>query len=170
MIKETMTSHRRIAVIQVMGRGSGYLAEQVALATGAEAVVVPERPTNVLESLNDLAFSRMVRHRERHMIITMAEGATNPSSEEIAQYLSGLGHSVRLEILGHLQRGGKPTAADRLLGARLGVAAVDALAQGTHGIYLTLRGGEIGYEPYASVAQSECKVRDDVLDLIARLE
>jgi 6-phosphofructokinase len=104
------------------------------------------------------------------MIVIVAEGATNPSSGEIAEYLSRLGHSVRLEILGLLQRGGKPTAADRLLGGRLGVAAVDALVQGTYGICLSARGGEIGHEPYARVAQSECKVRDHVLDLIARLE
>ncbi|MGO8946110.1 MAG: ATP-dependent 6-phosphofructokinase [Ktedonobacterales bacterium] len=170
MIKETMTSHRRIAVIQVMGRGSGYLAEQVALATGAEAVVVPERPVNAMETLRQLAFQRMVQHHERHMIIIVAEGSTKPSSSELTEYLSGLGYAVRLEVLGYLQRGGKPTAYDRILGARLGVAAVDALLEGNYGIYLTVHGNEIGREPYASARCQECKVRDEVLDLIARLE
>jgi 6-phosphofructokinase 1 len=170
MIKETMTSHRRIAVIQVMGRGSGYLAEQVALATGAEAVVVPERPIATLETLKQLAFARMVRHHERNMVIIVAEGSTQPSSAEITEVLSGQDYAVRLEILGHLQRGGKPSAADRILGARLGAAAIDALLQGIHGVYLTLHGSEIGYEPYASVWNQSCKVQDEVLDLIARLE
>ena len=170
MIKETMTSHRRVAVIQVMGRGSGYLAEQVALATGAEAVVVPESTGATIETLKQLAFARMVQHHERHMIIIVAEGANQPSSAEIVECLSGQGYAVRLEILGHLQRGGKPSATDRILGARLGAAAVDALVQGIHGIYLTLRGSEIAHEPYASVWNETCKVRDDMLDLIARLE
>jgi 6-phosphofructokinase 1 len=170
MIKETMTSHRRIAVIQVMGRGSGFLAEQVALATGAEAVVVPERPSSNLESLEKLAFQRMVQHHERHMIIIVAEGATQPSSGDITTHLSSLGYSVRLEVLGYLQRGGKPSALDRILAARLGVAAVDALNQGRQGIYLTVRGNEIGQEPYSRVTDQQRKVSDDVLDLIARLE
>jgi 6-phosphofructokinase 1 len=170
MIRETMTSHRRIAVIQVMGRGSGYLAEQVALATGAEAVVIPERPSGILESLEKLAFARMVQHHERHMIIIVAEGATNPTSAEITTHLSQLGYAVRLEVLGYLQRGGKPTAYDRILGARLGVAAVDALLQGIHGVYLTVVGNTIGREPYASVRTEQCKVQDEVLSLITRLE
>lgn len=169
MIKETMTSHRRIAVVQVMGRGSGYLAEQVALATGAEAVIVPERPTENLDALRDLAFERMVHHRERHMLIIMAEGVISPSSEDITAYLSGLGYSVRQEVLGHLQRGGKPTATDRILGARLGMAAVAAAVKGTHGVYLTVRGGEIGFEPYDHVACEQRKVSDDILDMIAQL-
>jgi 6-phosphofructokinase 1 len=170
MIKETMTSHRRIAVIQVMGRGSGYLAEQVALATGAEAVVVPERPDGTMEMLKQLAFQRMVRHHERHMIVIVAEGARQPSSAEITEFLSGLGYAVRLEVLGYLQRGGKPTATDRILGARLGVTAVDTLLQGVHGVYLTLHGSEIGFEPYASVRTQQRKVEDQIVDLVARLE
>ncbi len=171
MIKETMTSHRRIAVVQVMGRGSGYLAVQVALATGAEAVVVPERTgAKTLETLQQLAFRRMVQHHERHMIIIVAEGSTNPSSSEITEFLSSLGYSVRLEVLGYLQRGGKPTAGDRILGARLGVAAVNALLQGTHGIYLTIHGNQIGQVLYAGVTNLQRKVGDEELDLIARLE
>lgn len=169
MIKETMTSHRRIAVVQVMGRGSGYLAEQVALATGAEAVIVPERPAENLDALCDLAFERMVRHHEHHMLIIVAEGATSPSSAEITAYLSSLGYAVRLEVLGHLQRGGKPTATDRILGARLGVAAVMAAVNGTRGVYLTVRGGDIGFEPYEHVACDQRKVSDEVLDLISQL-
>ena len=106
MIKEAMTSHRRIAVIQVMGRGSGFLAEQVALATGAEAVVVPERTETDLQWLEQLACQRM--HHKRHMIIIVAEGATEPSSTAITSHLSSLGYVVRQEVLGYLQRGGKP--------------------------------------------------------------
>ena len=104
------------------------------------------------------------------MIIIVAEEATQPSSTEITEYLSGQGHVVRLEVLGHVQRGGKPSATDRILGARLGAAAVDALLEGAHGVYLTLHGNAITYEPYASVWTPPCKVQDEVLDLIARLE
>jgi 6-phosphofructokinase 1 len=169
MIKETMTSLRRIAVVQVMGRGSGYLAEQVALATGAEAVIVPERPTENLNALRELAFARMVEHHERHMIIIVAEGAVAPTSTEIVSYLSSFGFSVREEVLGHLQRGGKPTATDRILGARLGVAAVVAAERGSFGKYLTVRGNDIVLEPYDRVASVEVKVSDELLDMIAQL-
>lgn len=169
MIKETMTSHRRIAVVQVMGRGSGYLAEQVALATGAEVVIVPERPAENLDTLRDLAFQRMVEHHERHMLIIVAEGTRSPTSAELVTYLASLGFSVREEVLGHLQRGGKPTATDRILGARLGAAAVDAAVRGDFGKYLTVRGNELVLEPYEHVVCSQVKVSDETLDLIARL-
>lgn len=169
MIKDTMTSHRRIAVVQVMGRGSGYLAEQVALATGAEVVIVPERPMEKLDALRDLAYQRMVEHHERHMLIIVAEGATSPTSAQIVTYLSSLGFAVREEVLGHLQRGGKPTATDRILGARLGAAAVDAAERGDVGKYLTVRGNELVLEPYEHVACSQVKVSAETLDLIARL-
>ena len=154
----------------VLFGAGGASIPQVVLATGAEAVVVPERTGATIETLKQLAFARMVQHHERHMIIIVAEGATQPSSAEITEYLSGQDYAVRLEVLGHLQRGGKPSATDRILGARLGAAAVDALVQGIHGIYLTLHGSEIAHEPYASVWNETCKVRDDMLDLIARLE
>jgi 6-phosphofructokinase 1 len=104
------------------------------------------------------------------MIIIVAEGAASPSSSEITTHLAQLGYAVRLEVLGYLQRGGKPTAFDRTLGARLGVAAVDALVAGTHGVYLTVVGNTIGREPYASARTPQCKVQDEVLDLITRLE
>lgn len=169
MIKETMTSHRRIAVVQVMGRDSGYIAEQVALATGAEAVIVPERPCENLDALRQLADERMNRHHERHMLIIVAEGATSPSSADLVTYLAQLGFSVREEVLGHLQRGGKPTARDRILGARMGVAAVNAALRGEAGHYLTVRGGDLVLEPYESVMTVQHKVSDELLGLISEL-
>lgn len=168
MIKETMTSHRRVAVVEVMGRDSGFLAEQVALATGAEAVVVPERPMSK-EALREIAFQRMVRQHGHYTLIVVAEGVTSPSSADITSYLSGLGFSVRLEVLGHLQRGGKPTAYDRILGARMGIAAVSALLEGVHDVYLTVRGNAIQHEPYASVTRTQVKVTEEMLDLIQQL-
>ena len=122
-----------------------------------------------MEVLQQLAFQRMVQHHERHMIIIVAEGATKPSSGEITEQLSRLGYAVRLEILGYLQRGGKPTASDRILGGSAGGYRSHFLLRGTYGVYLTVNGNEIGQEPYASIWQPCCKVQNDVLDLIAWL-
>ncbi len=143
-IKDTATSHRRAFLVETMGRDSGYLALMVGMASCAEAIVIPEVPTTcqeILELMKD-AHSK----GKAHFIIIVAEGA-EPDCGAIDQYLKErekeLGFGVRVSILGYIQRGGSPTAFDRLLGTRLGVAAVQQLVQGNYSKMVGLIGSII---------------------------
>jgi len=141
-IRDTATSHERIFVIEVMGRATGHLALAVGLAAGAESVVVPEFP----EPIEEIC-ARVVRGRNRgkkHDLIVVAEGAG--SAYDLAREVqSRTGMETRVTVLGHIQRGGSPTAYDRALASRLGAAAVEALRQGMSGVMAGLVGGEVRF-------------------------
>jgi 6-phosphofructokinase 1 len=143
-IKDTATSHRRAFLVETMGRDSGYLALMVGMASCAEAIAIPEVPTTCEELL---ALMKDAHSKGKaHFIIVVAEGA-EPDCGTIDQYLKEreeeLGFGVRVSILGYIQRGGSPTAFDRLLGTRLGVAAVQQLVQGNYGKMVGLIGSRI---------------------------
>lgn len=126
-IRDTATSLERIFVIEVMGRNLGYIALQVGLAGGAEDAIIPEFDYDIKSMVNDIKKGR--EKGKISWIIIVAEGAG--SAEKIAKQIADLtGFETRVTVLGHLQRGGTPTAMDRILAARFGKAAVDALIQG----------------------------------------
>jgi 6-phosphofructokinase 1 len=133
-IKDTASSHQRAFLIEVMGRDCGYLALHSALAGGAEAVLLPEVELP-LEELSRTMVEAYVRGKT-HCIVIVAEGF-RPETQEIMSYLAArqdeLGFGVRLTVLGHVQRGGRPSAFDRLLATQLGCAAARALVEGEVG-------------------------------------
>lgn len=139
-LKDTATSHERAFIVEVMGRGSGYIALMSAIATGAEAVIIPE----VSVDLDQLA-ARLLEERKRgklNCIVVVAEGAGK--AEDVARKLSAkIGYETRISILGHIQRGGSPTAFDRLLATRMGVRAVQALLDGEKCATTILKAGKI---------------------------
>lgn len=130
-VRDTATSHGRIFVIEVMGRSYGLLAAQTAIATGAEEVLLPEIAFNV----DDVArrISDGYKRGKQHAIIIVAEGAGKASyiSFELQERLA---RDVRMVVLGHVQRGGSPSAYDRILASRLGLKATELLFQGKHGV------------------------------------
>jgi 6-phosphofructokinase 1 len=149
-LRTTAFSHRRISLVEVMGRDSGYLALMAGLAGGAEAIVVPEAPLDV----DDLVARVAVAHgRKQHALVVVAEGAP-PGAAALAGLFEDLAErqdiEVRVTVLGHIQRGGQPSAWDRLLGTRLGEAATEALARGTHGV---LAGWEAGETTLTSLSE-----------------
>lgn len=139
-LKDTATSHERAFIVEVMGRESGYIALMSAIATGAEAAIIPEVPVD----LDQLA-ARLLEERKRgklNCIIVVAEGAAK--AEDVARRISmKIGYETRISILGHIQRGGSPTAFDRLLATRMGVKAVQALLDGEKCATTVLRTGKI---------------------------
>lgn len=139
-LKDTATSHERAFIVEVMGRESGYIALMSAIATGAEAVIIPEVPVD----LDQLA-ARLLEERKRgklNCIVVVAEGAGK--AEDVARKLSAkIGYETRISVLGHIQRGGSPTAFDRLLATRMGVRAVQALLDGEKCATTILRAGKI---------------------------
>lgn len=148
-IKDTASSHHRAHVVEVMGRDCGYLALMSAIAGGAEAAVIPEfepRP----EAL--LLFMKMAYEQGKsHFIVVVAEGAPL-AAEELHEYFNNEGtYDSRLTVVGHIQRGGSPTASDRILASRFGAAAVEALADGEAGVMVGLRGENIERVPLKEV-------------------
>ena len=143
-IKDTASSHSRAFLIEVMGRKCGYLALMAAIAGGAEMVLIPEvefEPDDVARELRD-AYVR----GKQHAIVVVAEGAKY-NATTLAQYFQAhkeaTGFDARITILGHIQRGGSPSAFDRILATRLGWAAVEQLAQGKSGVLVGLIHGVV---------------------------
>jgi 6-phosphofructokinase 1 len=143
-LKVTASSHQRAFLIEVMGRHCGYLALMAGIAGGAEAIIIPERdlePEAVAAELRS-AYER----GKAHALVVVAEGARH-NAENLAHHFrehrAELGFDLRVTTLGHVQRGGTPSAFDRLLATRLGAAATEYLAQGKHGALMGLQKDEI---------------------------
>jgi len=130
-VRDTATSHGRIFVIEVMGRNYGLLAAQTAIASGAEEVLLPEIPFNLDDLCSNITDG--YRRGKQHAIIIVAEGAAKAPhiSYEIRERLK---RSVRMVVLGHVQRGGAPSGYDRILASRLGHRATELLLEGKHGV------------------------------------
>ena len=150
-IKDTAGSHRRAHVVEVMGRDCGYLALMSAIAGGAEAVLVPEVEPQPEEVMS--AFRMSWEQGKPHFIVVAAEGAVF-TAEQFNDFVNGSTDAFesRLTVLGHVQRGGSPTAVDRILSSRLGTAAVRALADGESGVMIGLQGRRTERVPLEEVA------------------
>ncbi|MGI6628131.1 MAG: 6-phosphofructokinase [Bacillota bacterium] len=136
-LRDTATSHERIFVVETMGRHSGHLALAVGLAGGAESILIPEKPVEIEEVCTRL--KRGLNRGKVHSIIVVAEGAAK--GFDVARKVQAyIGSEIRVTVLGHVQRGGTPTAFDRLLASRLGARAVDALCQGHSNVMAGLSG------------------------------
>ncbi len=143
-IKDTASSHERAFIIEVMGRKSGYLALMAAIATGAEEVYIPEKEMDIQATANKIQEGH--KRGKTHGIIILAEGAGNAYT--IGRQLKNiLGYEVRISILGHIQRGGTPSAFDRQLGSMMGAEAVKALMDGKSGFMVALSGAHYSLVP-----------------------
>jgi 6-phosphofructokinase 1 len=150
-LKVTASSHRRAFLVEVMGRDCGYLSLMTAIAGGAEAVVLPEIPTTPEQIVAELKAS--YRRGKTNGIVIVAEGALN-GVEALLAYCKeqkNMGFEIRAVTLGHVQRGGTPTAYDRLLGTRLGANAAQRLMSGEHGGVVGMIKGVESFTPYIDV-------------------
>jgi 6-phosphofructokinase 1 len=137
-LKDTAAAFQRAFVVEVMGRHSGWIALQAAIAAGAEMVLIPEVPFEMEDVARRMKAMKAVG--KTHFVLVAAEGIS-PSATEISAMIAGrddVGFESRLTILGHIQRGGTPTAFDRLLAARLAARAVVELAEGRPGVVIGL--------------------------------
>ena len=130
-LRDTASSHDRLFIVEVMGRGSGYLALYVGVSGGAELVVVPEVPFDLEKTCERLHYGR--KRGKTHSLIVLAEGVM-PAHELAAKLQDTGGYDARITVIGHIQRGGGPTAADAVLASRMGADAVEALLAGERGI------------------------------------
>jgi 6-phosphofructokinase 1 len=152
-LRTTASSHQRAFAVETMGRDCGYIALMAGIAGGAEVIALPEseiKPAEVAERLR-AAYQR----GKTHAIVVIAEGARCGIHELMGYYgahRDSIGFELRVTRLGHVVRGGAPTAADRVLATRLGAAAVDALARGQHGMLVGTACHDIVATPLAEIA------------------
>ncbi len=170
-LKTTATSHQRAFLVEVMGRDSGYLALMAGIAGGTEVVVIPEIDTTPEAVASELR-SAYVRGKA-HALGVVAEGASY-DGEKLAAYFrehrARIGFDLRVTVLGHVQRGGRPTAFDRVLATRLGAGAVESLARGEQGVLIGMVGGHVQATPLAEVAGNKKIVDPGLLQLSRVLE
>jgi 6-phosphofructokinase 1 len=165
-IRDTASSHERLFFIEVMGRDAGFLALNGAIASGAEAAIIPEIWTEVdqLEELIKNGF----RKSKNSSIVLVAEseftggamGMAERVKKEYPQY------DVRVTILGHIQRGGSPTASDRILASRMGAAAIDALMEDQRNVMIGIQDDEIVYVPFSKAIKKEKPINRDLLNTL----
>lgn len=155
----TAEAHNRVQIVEVMGRTQGWIAVHAGMAAGADLILIPEFPMP-LEAAAEIIRGRHERGRN-YSVVVVAEGIVNPRVAELPkdaygfERLGGVAYSIapiletltgfeaRVTVLGHLQRGGTPTARDRVLASRLGAAAVRGAGRGEHGVMMAVRGTEI---------------------------
>lgn len=148
-LRDTATSHERLFFVEVMGHTAGYLALNSAIASGAEAAIIPEMHTDV-DQLGEL-INQGFRKSKNSAIVLVAEnpetGGAMALAERVKQEFPQ--YEARVTILGHIQRGGSPTAIDRILASRLGAAAIEALLEGQRNVMMGMRNGQIVYVPFS---------------------
>ncbi len=167
-IRDTAASHERVFFIEVMGRHAGFIALDVGLAGGAEVIALPEVPVDPGAIAQRLLESQA--RGKTSSIVVVAEGAyPGGAAGLLAAIQAHLPLEARVTVLGHIQRGGSPTAKDRILGSRLGAAAVQVLVQGTSGVMVGEVEGEIKLTPLKEAVEGRKTIRKELLDLAAVL-
>jgi 6-phosphofructokinase 1 len=168
-IRDTATSHERLFFIEVMGRDAGFLALNGAIAAGAEAAIIPEISTEA-DQLADL-ISNGFRKSKNSSIVLVAESPVTGGAMAIAKRVEEEypQYDVRVSILGHLQRGGSPTAHDRILASRMGAAAIDALLDDQRNVMSGVKNDEIVYVPFVKAIKNDKPINRDLLSTLRRL-
>ena len=153
-IRDTATSHERIFFIEVMGRDACFLAQYSAIASGAEAAIIPEDSTDV-DQLEQF-LNRGIRKSKKSCIVIVSEspkcGAMYYADRVRKEFP---GYDVRVTILGHLQRGGRPSARDRILASETGYGAIQAIVQGQRNVMVGIRNNEVVYIPFSEAIRSD---------------
>ena len=153
-IRDTANSHERIFFVEVMGRDAGFLAQNSAIACGAEAAIIPEDDTDA-DQLEHF-IGRGIRKSKNSSIVIVSEspkcGAMYYAERVKKEYPQ---YDVRVSILGHLQRGGSPSARDRILASRLGAGAIDAILAGQRNVMIGIQNDQVVYVPFTEAVHSE---------------
>ena len=167
-IRDTATSHERIFFIEVMGRDAGFLAQNSAIASGAEAAIIPEDSSNA-DQLEQF-ISRGIRNSKSSSMVIVSEspkcGAMYYADRVKKEYPE---FDVRVSILGHLQRGGSPSAYDRILASRLGVGAITALREGQRNVMIGIKNDEVVYVPFCNAIKSDKPVKKELINVLGIL-
>ena len=168
-IRDTATSHERLFFVEVMGRDAGFLALNGAIAAGAEAAIIPEFNTEVdqLEEFINNGF----RKSKSSSIVLVAESEITGGAMRYAERVKNEypQYDVRVTILGHLQRGGRPTAHDRIIASRMGVASIQALMEGQRNVMIGIENDQIVYVPFAKAIKNDKPIDRELVSVLNEL-
>jgi 6-phosphofructokinase 1 len=154
-IRDTASSHDRLFFIEVMGRDSGFIALRAAIAAGVEAVLIPEHLMTIEQLINKLETG--AKNKKSSSLVVVAEGGESGNAMEIAaQVEQQFSHyDTKVTVLGHVQRGGTPSCADREIAGKLGVAAVEAILMGKSGVMVGIINHNLSITPFADVVKTK---------------
>ena len=164
-IKDTAASHDRLFLVEVMGKDAGFIALRSGIGVGAESILIPETQTH-LDELLDL-LKKGWNRKKTSSIVIVAEGDDAGGAIKVAEQVKSQvpEYDTRVTILGHLQRGGSPSAMDRVLASRLGNAAVNSLLQGDHGMMVGIVNNEVHHTPFDQAIKHTEKLDAKLLEL-----
>ncbi|MDR1556263.1 MAG: 6-phosphofructokinase [Tannerellaceae bacterium] len=165
-IRDTASSHDRLFFIEVMGRDAGFLALNGAIASGAEAAIIPEISIEK-DQLSDM-IEYGLRSSKNSSIVLVAESEVTGGAIGIAERVKKEypGFDVRVTILGHLQRGGSPSAQDRIMATRMGVAAIEALLEDQRNVMIGIQNEQIVYVPFSKAIKNDKPINRDLLNIL----
>ena len=168
-IRDTATSHERIFFIEVMGREAGFLALNGAIASGAEAAIIPEIATEV-DQLGEF-IQQGFRKSKNSSIVLVAESELTGGAIGLAERVKNEfpQYDVRVTILGHIQRGGSPSASDRILASRLGEAAINALLEDQRNVMVGIQNDELVYIPFRKAIKNQKPIKRELLNTLRTL-
>ena len=165
-LRDTASSHERLFFVEVMGHTAGYLALNSALASGSEAAIIPEMETEV-DQLAEL-INNGFRKSKNSAIVIVAENPVTGGATALAERVKKEfpQYDARVTILGHIQRGGSPTAFDRILASRMGDGAIEALMEGQRNVMIGIENGRIVYVPFSKAVKHHKEINRSKLDLV----
>jgi 6-phosphofructokinase 1 len=168
-IRDTAESHDRLFIVEVMGRDSGMIALRSGISSGAENIIIPENPSGLVNLFDRLENGRKDK-TSRIIIVAEAENEEGGAFEIGRKVKEKFPHyDTRVSILGHIQRGGKPTCMDRVLASRTGVAAVEGLRDGHTGEMVGLINNEIAYTPFEHAAKHNTDIDPNLIRIVEML-
>ncbi len=165
-IRDTAEAHDRLFVVEVMGRDAGYIALYSGIACGAEDILIPEQHTNINDVLDRIDHDE--RRRKTVHIVVVSEHDDAGGAKEIKDSITARFPllDVRACVLGHIQRGGAPSQADRVLASRLGYAAVNALIAGNTQVMAGVINDKLVFTPFSEIVKEHNRVNSDMLEMI----
>ncbi|HAS44279.1 MAG TPA: 6-phosphofructokinase [Microscillaceae bacterium] len=165
-IRDTADSHNRVFFVEVMGRDSGYIAIQSGIGGGAEIVMVPETETTIEQVIDTLQKGKL-KHKASSIVI-VAEGDEEGNATEIAEKVKNAtdGLDIRVTTLGHIQRGGTPTARDRILASRMGIGAVEGLLAGKSNVMAGIENNQLVYTSFDDAIHKQKPIQDDLIKMV----
>ncbi len=166
-IKDTANAHDRLFFVEVMGRDAGFIALPTAIATGAEAVLIPESKTNVDKLISTL--EKNFQRKKNSSIVVVAEGDDVGGAFKIAEEVKKRcfeRYEIKVTILGHIQRGGRPTCLERVRASRMGMAAVQALMEGKNAVMIGEIAGKIEYTPFENATKHHMELNPMLLEMV----
>ncbi len=165
-IRDTADSHNRVFFVEVMGRDSGYIAIQSGIGGGAEIVMVPETETTIEQVIDTLRKGKL--NHKASSIVIVAEGDEEGNAAEIADKVKKAtpGLDIRVTTLGHIQRGGTPTAKDRILASRMGIGAVEGLLAGKSNVMAGIENNQLVYTSFDDAINKEKPIQADLIKMV----